>query len=561
MKIDIKDKLETIGDNFSYESFSTEINSYLKKVERTTDKNSFPLAKTQTIINTLREKSKEIEGRVKLKEIGNVQHIGNGVATISGPPQAGIDELVVFRNNSQGLILNLQTDSLDVVLLGSEEGIQGGSLVNHKNWKLKIPVGPDLIGRTINALGDPVDDGPPIDSLELRFIERTAPKITKRSPVNSPLHTGTKIIDTLFPIGKGQRELIIGDRQTGKTTLAIDAIINQKGKEVICIYVSIGQKKSSLLSVSKILKKNKAFDYSIVVSASPDDPPAQKYLAPFSGMTIAEYFLDQGEDVLIVFDDLSKHADAYRELSLLLRRPPGREAYPGDIFYLHSRLLERACKLNKENRGGSITAIPILTTQQGNVSAYIPTNLISICDGQIVLDRDKFNKGFKPAVHIGTSVSRVGGNAQTKIIRKLTNSLKLDLSQFEEVEKFSRFGTELDDSTKKVIERGRRLQEILTQSIHSPFSLCEQVLILYAATHGYLDKIKLNNINKFEKQLIFWTKNEYENEKLLDDIQSQKVLSIQIENQIIDLLEKFILILELGDNEDEQNDNGSDPAR
>jgi F-type H+/Na+-transporting ATPase subunit alpha len=561
MKIDIKDKLETIGDNFSYESFSTEINSYLKKVERTTDKNSFPLAKTQTIINTLREKSKEIDGRVQFKEIGTVQHIGNGVATISGLSQAGIDELVVFRNNSQGLILNLQTDSLDVVLLGSEEGIQGGSLVNHKNRKLKIPVGPDLIGRTINALGDPVDDGPSIDSLELRFIERTAPNITKRSPVNSPLHTGTKIIDTLFPIGKGQRELIIGDRQTGKTTLAIDAIINQKGKEVICIYVSIGQKKSSLLSVSKILKKNKAFDYSIVVSASPDDPPAQKYLAPFSGMTIAEYFLDQGEDVLIIFDDLSKHADAYRELSLLLRRPPGREAYPGDIFYLHSRLLERACKLNKDNRGGSITAIPILTTQQGNVSAYIPTNLISICDGQIVLDRDKFNKGFKPAVHIGTSVSRVGGNAQTKIIRKLANSLKLDLSQFEEVEKFSRFGTELDDSTKKVIERGRRLQEILTQSIHSPFSLSEQVLILYAATHGYLDKIKLNNINKFEKQLIFWTKNEYENEKLLDDIQSQKVLSIQIENQIIDLLEKFILILELGDNEDEQNDNGSDPAR
>jgi F-type H+/Na+-transporting ATPase subunit alpha len=551
MKIDIKDKLEIIGDNFSYESFSTLINSYLIQAELTTDKSSMPLLKTQSILRTLREKSKEINGSVHFEEIGTVQHIGNGVATISGLSQAGIDELVQFNNDSKGLILNLHTESLDVVLLGSEEGIQGGSLVNHKNEKLKIPVGSKLIGRIINALGDPIDDGPVINSLERRFIERTAPKITQRSPVNSPLQTGTKIIDTLFPIGKGQRELIIGDRQTGKTTIAIDAIINQKGKEVVCIYVSIGQKKSSLLSVTEILRKNKAFTYSIVVAASPDDPPAQKYLAPFTGMTIAEYFLDQGEDVLVVFDDLSKHADAYRELSLLLRRPPGREAYPGDIFYLHSRLLERACKLNKENQGGSISAIPILTTQQGNISAYIPTNLISICDGQIALDRDKFNKGLKPAVHIGTSVSRVGGAAQTNIIRKLANSLKLDLSQFEEVEKFSRFGTELDESTKMIIDRGRRLQEILTQSIHNPYSLSEQVLILYAATHGYLDKIEINNVNEFEKQLIFWAKNEFENKKLLDDIQSEKVLSMEIEKQIIELLDTFNLKLEMGDSENE----------
>ncbi|MDO9546859.1 MAG: F0F1 ATP synthase subunit alpha [Pelolinea sp.] len=549
MKIDIHKNLEKIGKNHSFESFSVLINDHIKEVLQSNGNDHVQFQKTKAIIRSLREKSKEIGGSVHFEEVGTVQHIGNGVATISGLSQAAIDELVDFKNGSQGLILNLQTESLDVVLLGNDEGIQGGSLVTHQNNKLDIPVGPNLLGRTINALGSPIDDGPMISSLERRFIERPAPEITERSPVDTPLQTGTKIIDALFPIGKGQRELIVGDRQTGKTTIAIDAIINQKGKNVICVYVSIGQKKSSLLAVTEILKKNKAFDYSIVIAASPDDPPAQKYIAPFTGMTIAEYFLDQGDDVLVIFDDLSKHADAYRELSLLLRRPPGREAYPGDIFYLHSRLLERACKLNKDHKGGSITAIPILTTQQGNISAYIPTNLISICDGQIVLDRDKFNKVFKPSVNIGTSVSRVGGSAQTKIMRGLANSLKLDLSQFEEVEKFTKFGTELDESTKNMIDRGQRLQEILAQPIHRPFSLSEQVLILYAATHGYLDRIKIKDVKIYEKQLFILAKDGHE--KLLDSILTEKVLSLEIEKQIIELLDAFNLEWKMGDSEDE----------
>jgi len=361
--------------------------------------------------------------------------------------------------------------------------------------------------------------------------------------------TGSKIIDALFPIGKGQRELIIGDRQTGKTTLAIDTIINQRGKNVKCVYVSIGQKKSSLLNVNDILSRNKAFDYTTVISAAPDDPPAQKYLAPFAGMTVAEFFLEQGDDVLIIFDDLTKHADAYRELSLLLRRPPGREAYPGDIFYLHSRLLERACKLSDNQGGGSITAIPIITMQQGNISAYIPTNLISICDGQIVLDKEKFNKNFKPAVNIGISVSRVGSAAQTEMIRGLANTLKLELSQFEEVERFSRFGTELDEATTQMIKRGRRLQKILTQTIHHPYSLSEQVLLLFASTRGYLDSVKISDIKRYEKDLFIWSRNNKND--VLEKIRTEEIFSSEIEEQIADLLDSFSLYWEKGDDVNE----------
>ncbi len=422
-------------------------------------------------------------------------------------------------------------------------------MVTHQNNKLRIPVGFDLIGRVINALGEPIDDGPDINSSDFRFIERPSPDITHRSPVNTPLQTGSKIIDALFPIGKGQRELIVGDRQTGKTTLTVDAIINQCGKNVKCVYVSIGQKKSSLSRVNDVLRKNKAFDYKIVISAAPDDPPAQKYLAPFTGMTVAEFFLDQGEDVLIIFDDLTKHADAYRELSLLLRRPPGREAYPGDIFYLHSRLLERACKLSVDQGGGSITAIPIIAMQQGNISAYIPTNLISICDGQIVLDKEKFNKGFKPAVNIGISVSRVGGAAQTEAMRGFANTLKLELSQFEEVEKFTQFGTELDEATTQMIKRGRLLQKILTQTIHRPYSLSEQVLLLFAATRGYLDALKINKLKRYEKKLLNWSRNNKTD--ILEIIKVEKVLSPEIEKQITDLLDSFSLYLEKGDDTNE----------
>ena len=545
MSLDIKINMEQMLKGFSHESFSALISDHIKTIKRTHTNKQQHFPRTETIIQSLLDKSKEINNVVHFEEVGTVQHIGNGVANISGLSQAAIDELVEFRNGTRGLILNLHTTSLDVILLGNEEGIQGGSLVTHHINRLRIPVGIDLIGRVINALGEPIDDGPDINSSDVRFIERPAPDITHRSPVNTPLQTGVKIIDALFPIGKGQRELIVGDRQTGKTTLAIDTIINQRGKNVKCVYVSIGQKKSSLSRVNDVLRKNKAFDYTIVISAAPDDPPAQKYLAPFTGMTVAEFFLDQGDDVLIIFDDLTKHADAYRELSLLLRRPPGREAYPGDIFYLHSRLLERACKLNSNQGGGSITAIPIITMQQGNISAYIPTNLISICDGQIVLDKEKFNKGFKPAVNIGISVSRVGSAAQTEVMRGLANTLKLELSQFEEVEKFTRFGTELDEVTAQMIKRGQRLQKTLTQTINRPYSLSEQVLLLFAATHGYLDTIKIKDLKRYEKDLLIWFKNNQA--VILEIIEVEKALSPEIENQITDLLNSFSLYREKGD--------------
>jgi len=549
MSLDFKINIEQISKDHSHESFSAMISDHITKLKHPTENEQQHSPRTESIIRSLREKSGEINSAVHFEEVGTVQHIGNGVASISGLSQAAIDELVRFRNGTKGLILNLHTASLDVILLGKEEGIQGGSLVTHDKNKLQIPVGNDLIGRVINALGKPIDDGPDNISLDSRFIERPAPDITHRSPVNTALQTGSKIIDALFPIGKGQRELIVGDRQTGKTTLAVDAIINQRGKNVKCVYVSIGQKKSSLLTVNDILRKSKAFEYTIVISAAPDDPPAQKYIAPFTGMTIAEFFLDQGDDVLIIFDDLTKHADAYRELSLLLRRPPGREAYPGDIFYLHSRLLERAGKLNSDQGGGSITALPVLAMQQGNISAYIPTNLISICDGQIVLDKGKFNKGFKPAVNIGISVSRVGSAAQPEMMRGLANSLKLELSQFEEVEKFTRFGTELDESTTQMIQRGRRLQKILTQTIHRPYSLIEQILLLFAANHGYLDSIKMNDLMKYEKDLFTWLKNNKNN--VLEIIGTEKVFSAAIEKQITDLLDSFSLYWHQGEDANE----------
>ena len=441
-KIEIE--LDDIKTDLGFEDFSSIVCSHIQAVKQGLIGKKAPLALTEAIIDTLHEKSADMHSKVWFVEVGTVQHIGNGVANISGLSQASIDGLVKFQNGSEGMILNLEKDAMDVILLGNDEDIQGGSIVTHARSRLKIPVSYQMHGRVINALGRPIDGGGEIEGQEERFIERPAPGVMQRTPVNQPLQTGTKIIDALFPIGKGQRELIVGDRQTGKTTIALDTIINQRGKDITCIYVAIGQKKSSLLAAIDTLKKYKAMDHTIIVNASPDDPPAQKYLAPFSGMTIAEYFLDDGQDVLIIFDDLTKHADAYRELSLLLRRPPGREAYPGDIFYLHARLLERACNLHPDAGGGSITAIPIVTTQQGNIAAYIPTNLISICDGQIVLSKERFNKGFKPAVNIGISVSRVGGSAQSDLIRSLANRLKLDLSQFEEVEKFTQFGTELD---------------------------------------------------------------------------------------------------------------------
>ncbi len=454
------------------------------------------------LFGLLKDKAEAFAPQVWFKDVGTVQHVGNGVANLSGLHGVRTDELVVFPDGVTGLVLNLEEERVDVILLGSADGIRGGDLVTSTETRLKIPVGPKMLGRIVNPLGEPIDDGGPIRAAAYSFLEADAPGIVERSPVNQPLQTGTKMIDALIPLGRGQRELIVGDRQTGKTTLAIDTILNQKDSDVDCIYVAIGQKKSSILAVIEKLRSEGAMDYTTVVMASPDDPPALRYLAPYAGCSMAEHFLKMGRNVLIVYDDLSKHADSYRELSLLLRRPPGREAYPGDIFYLHSRLLERACRVGPELGGGSITALPIVSIQRGNISAYIPTNLISITDGQIILNADLFNLGVMPAIDIGRSVSRVGGAAQTKAMRKVSGDVRLELSQYEEVVRFAKFGTEVDSATKKQIERGKRLQLALAQGAHEPMPVVDQIIVLFSAVEGYLDGIDLAEIAQFQQYLL-----------------------------------------------------------
>ncbi|MGC8786339.1 MAG: F0F1 ATP synthase subunit alpha, partial [Anaerolineae bacterium] len=419
-----------------------------------------------------------------------------------GLPRARTDEVVVFPTGVRGLVLNLDHEQIDVILLGPDRGIQGGDQVTGTGRRLRVPVGRKLLGRIVNPLGEPLDGRGPIQESEWRHLERDAPGIIERAPVNTSLHTGIKIVDALIPIGRGQRELIIGDRQIGKTTLAVDTILSQKESGVLCVYVAIGQKKSSSLDVIETLRKHDALAYTIVVVSSPDDPPALRYLAPYAGCTMAEFFMDEGHDVLIVYDDLSKHADAYRELSLLLRRPPGREAYPGDIFYLHARLLERACKLGEEAGSGSLTALPIVETKGGNISAYIPTNLIAITDGQIVLDADLFNRGIKPAVNVGLSVSRVGGAAQSAAMRALSGDLRLQLAQYEEVSRFARFGTEVDEATQRQIKRGERVRAVLTQPPNQPLSLADEVIILLAVNKGFLDDVPLANVFIYQSELL-----------------------------------------------------------
>ena len=453
-----------------------------------------------------RQVLREYAGRpiaaVRFREVGTVHHIGDGVATLTGLRGASTDELVSFPTGTQGLILNLDRDRVDVILLGQEEGIQGGDLVTSTNERLQVPVGPALTGRVVDPLGKPLDERGPVVAAESAYLERVAPGIVDRAPVDTPLHTGLKIIDALVPVGRGQRELIVGDRQTGKTSLAVDAILNQAGGDVACVYVAIGQKKSSTATTVDTLRQAGALAYTTVVVAGPDDPPALRYLAPYAGAAMAEFLMYDGRDVLIVYDDLTKHADAYRELSLLLRRPPGREAYPGDMFYSHSRLLERACRLNEARGGGSLTALPIVEMQRGNIAAYIPTNLISICDGQIVLDSALFNRGLKPAVDVGRSVSRVAGAAQTAAMRGIAGRLRLELSQFEEVARFARFGTEIDDATRRQIRRGERLRVALTQPLHRTRSLAAQIVLLLAVTKGYADELATEDVADFETQLV-----------------------------------------------------------
>ena len=454
------------------------------------------------LLGGLQKQAATLVPQVWFKDVGTVQHIGNGVASLSGLHGVRTDELVVFPNGVTGLVLNLEEERVDVILLGPAEGIRGGDLVTSTETRLKIPVGPKMLGRVVNPLGEPIDEAGPIRAAAYSYLEADAPGIVDRSPVNQPLQTGTKMIDALIPLGRGQRELIVGDRQTGKTTLAIDTILNQKDSDVDCIYVAIGQKKSSILAVIEKLQAEGAMEYTTIVMASPDDPPALRYLAPYAGCSMAEHFLKMGRNVLIVYDDLSKHADSYREFSLLLRRPPGREAYPGDIFYLHSRLLERACKVGAEFGGGSITALPIVSIQRGNISAYIPTNLISITDGQIILNADLFNLGVMPAIDIGRSVSRVGGAAQTKAMRKVSGDVRLELSQYEEVVRFAKFGTEVDSATKKQIERGKRLQLALAQGAHEPMPVVDQIIVLFSAVEGYLDGIDLLEVVNFQQYLL-----------------------------------------------------------
>lgn len=493
--------------------------------------------KTSYVLQQLTQASIETQPTLRRRSVGTVQYIGNGIARLSGLPLVHLEELVNFPSGVQGMVLNLDRKSVDVILLGHETGIRGGDLAEATGRQLSVPVGISFLGRVVDAIGKPIDHSTAIIPSEYRSIERVAHGVVDRSPVDTPLYTGTKIIDALLPLGRGQRELIIGDRQVGKTTLAIDAILNQKGNDVKCIYVAIGQKKTSVLNVIQKLRDGGVMGQTIVVVASPDDPPALRYLAPYVGVTMAEFFLDEGDDVLIVYDDLSKHADTYRELSLLLRRPPGREAYPGDIFYLHSRLLERACKLNEENGGGSITALPIVTTQRGNISSYIVTNLISITDGQIVLDADMFNQGRKPAIDIGRSVSRVGSAAQEKAMKSVVGALRLELSQYEEVARFAQFGTEVNEATLRQIEHGRRVQALLGQSPNHPVKVTDQVLLFLAITHGFMDDIAPEQIPVFSTEMIAYL--HIHAAQSVDQIRYQKEVATEVEEQLVEVLNDF----------------------
>lgn len=441
--------------------------------------------------------------------LGKVESIRDCIITASGLKSCGYGELVALPNNIYGMIMNLEEDSTGIILLGPPDRVKVGDTIKATGRVLEVPVGENLIGRVIDPLGRPLDGGPPIETDRFRRLEALAPTVVEREPVNTPLQTGLKVIDALFPIGRGQRELIIGDRQTGKTAIAIDTILNQKNEGVICIYVAIGQKATTVAEIVKILEERGAMDYTIVVSAFADDPASLLYIAPYTGCAIGEEFMYQGKDALIIYDDLSKHAKAYREISLLLKRPPGREAYPGDIFYLHSRLLERSAKLNNYLGGGSLTALPIVETQQGDISGYIPTNLISITDGQIYLDSALFYEGTRPAVDIGLSVSRVGGSAQIKAMRQVAGRLRLDLAQYREVETFAQISTDIDPTTKAQIERGIRIREILKQPQHSPMDVIDQVIILFTVTRGYIDEIALEEISHFQNDLLEYVSRNY----------------------------------------------------
>jgi len=489
------------------------------------------------ISSIIKERIENFELNVDINEVGKVIGIGDGIAKVYGLSNVMAGEMVEFENGVKGQVLNLEESSVGVVVLGQYDTISEGMSVKRLGALLEVPVGDALVGRVVNPLGEPIDGKGPIEAAEKRFVEEKAPGIMARKSVHEPLQTGIKAIDALVPVGRGQRELIIGDRQTGKTTLAIDTIINQKGQDVICIYVAIGQKQSTVASLVKKLEEAGAMEYTIVVNAGASDPSAFQFLAPYAGVTMAEYYRDNGKHAVIFYDDLSKHAVAYREMSLILRRPPGREAYPGDVFYLHSRLLERAAKLSDELGAGSITAFPIIETQAGDVSAYIPTNVISITDGQIFLETDLFNSGIRPAINVGLSVSRVGGAAQIKAIKKVAGTLRLDLASYRELQAFAQFASDLDEHSRHQLERGARMTELLKQPPYAPIPVEKQVVIIYAGTKGYLDDIPVSEITRFEQE--FYTFLDAKYPQILESIRETKELKSETEEELKKAIEDF----------------------
>jgi F-type H+-transporting ATPase subunit alpha len=489
------------------------------------------------ITSILRQEIENYERAIDVSEVGSVISVGDGIARIHGLEKVMAGELIEFPHDVAGIAMNLEEDQVGAVLLGDYTLIKEGDEVKRTKRIMSVPVGEALIGRVVNALGQPIDGKGPINVTQFNPIERLAPGVVARQPVKEPMMTGIKAVDAMIPIGRGQRELIIGDRQTGKTAIALDAIINQKGGDMICIYVAIGQKRSTVAQVVKTLEDNGAMDYSIVVVASASDPAPMQYLAPFSGCAIGEYFRDSKRHALCIYDDLSKHAAAYREISLLLRRPPGREAFPGDVFYLHSRLLERAAKLNNEHGAGSLTALPFIETQAGDVSAYIPTNVISITDGQIFLEADLFNSNQRPAINVGISVSRVGGNAQTKAMKSIAGGLRLDLAQYRELAAFAQFGSDLDKSSQAQLNRGRHLVEILKQDQYQPLPLEKQVMIIWAGTKGYLDDIPVELCRRFEAELYRYCENVHR--AVLDEIKTKKALDADLTAKVMRIVEEF----------------------
>jgi len=494
--------------------------------------------KAEDISKIIREQIGSFAADVDVAEVGTVVSLGDGIARVDGVDRVMYGEMLEFPHDVFGIALNLEEEGIGTVLLGNFKLVKEGDTVKRTGRIISVPVGDELLGRVVNALGQPIDGKGPIATTALSPIERLAPGVVDRQPVREPLQTGIKAIDAMIPIGRGQRELIIGDRQTGKTAVVVDAIINQRGKGVICIYNAIGQKQSTIAQVVKTLEENGAMEYTIVVAASASEPAPLLYVSPYSACAMGEYFRDTGRHALCIYDDLSKHAQAYREISLLLRRPPGREAYPGDVFYLHSRLLERAAKLRDELGGGSLTALPIIETQAGDLSAYIPTNVISITDGQLFLETDLFNQGVRPAINVGNSVSRVGGSAQIKAMRQVAGTLRLDLAQYRELASFAQFGSDLDKATQQQLARGQRLVEILKQPQYGPLPIEKQVLLIFAATSGYFDSAEVSAVGRLEQELYRFV--EARHPGVLPEIVEKKVLDDGMKARLHELLKEFV---------------------